>query len=133
MMADAPGRRVDRRLFLRWTLFSGSAALLAACSPAAAPSPTAAPAKPAAPAATSAPAPAAAPAAPPAAASPAAEAAKPAAAAAASPAAAAKPAAGSGRWGMSTNQEAAWKQIEDAANKEGTLTYYSLGSLPQNK
>ena len=34
---------------------------------------------------------------------------------------------------MTADQEAAWQQIEAAAKKEGTLTYYSLGSVPQNK
>ena len=26
-----------------------------------------------------------------------------------------------------------WKQVEDVANKEGTFTLYSLGSIPQNQ
>ena len=34
---------------------------------------------------------------------------------------------------MTQDQEAAWQQVEAAAKKEGTLTYYSLGSVPQNK
>ena len=34
---------------------------------------------------------------------------------------------------MTTDQEAAWTQIESAAKKEGTLTYYAVGSIPQNK
>jgi iron(III) transport system substrate-binding protein len=34
---------------------------------------------------------------------------------------------------MTAEQEAAWKQVEDAARKEGSLVYYSLGSVPQNR
>ncbi len=34
------------------------------------------------------------------------------------------------RWGMSAADAAAWKAIEDAAAKEGKVTYYSLGTVP---
>lgn len=34
---------------------------------------------------------------------------------------------------MTPEKEAAWKTIEEAAKKEGTVVYYSLGSVPQNK
>jgi iron(III) transport system substrate-binding protein len=34
---------------------------------------------------------------------------------------------------MTPDQEAAWKQVEDAARKEGKFTYYGLGSIPQNQ
>ena len=34
---------------------------------------------------------------------------------------------------MTADQEAVWKQVEDVANKEGTFTLYSLGSIPQNQ
>lgn len=54
------------------------------------------------------------------------------AAATAAAATAAAPAAPA-RWGMTAAQAAAWKQIEDAAKKEGRLTYYSVGSVPANK
>jgi ABC-type Fe3+ transport system substrate-binding protein len=46
----------------------------------------------------------------------------------AKPAAAAAPA----RWGMNAEQAAAWQQIEDAARKEGKITYYAVGNIPQN-
>jgi ABC-type Fe3+ transport system substrate-binding protein len=46
--------------------------------------------------------------------------------------AAAKPATVATRWGMTPEQEAAWKQVEDAARKEGKITYYAVGSIPQN-
>jgi iron(III) transport system substrate-binding protein len=103
-MLDVSTRTANRRWLLRWSLVSGSAALLAACAP------TAAPAQP-----TGAPAPAAAPTAAPTTA--------PATPASTAPA----------RWGMTADQEAAWKQVEDAANKEGAFTLYSLGSIPQNQ
>jgi iron(III) transport system substrate-binding protein len=56
------------------------------------------------------------------------------AAPAASPssAAAGKPSA-SPRWGMTADQEAAWEQIEAAAKKEGALTYYVGGNIPQDQ
>ena len=41
--------------------------------------------------------------------------------------------AAAARWGMTAAQDAAWKQIEDAAKKEGRFTYYSVGSVPANK
>ena len=34
------------------------------------------------------------------------------------------------KWGMSAADAAAWKTIEDAAVKEGKVTYYSLGTVP---
>jgi iron(III) transport system substrate-binding protein len=37
------------------------------------------------------------------------------------------------RWSMTDAEEAAFKEIEAAANKEGTLTYYSLGTIPANQ
>jgi iron(III) transport system substrate-binding protein len=49
------------------------------------------------------------------------------------------PSAGAGkpsrepRWGMTPDQESAWEQVEAAADKEGTLTYYGQGVItPQN-
>lgn len=43
---------------------------------------------------------------------------------------AATAATGATRWGMTAAQAAAWKAIEDAARKEGRVTYYSVGSVP---
>jgi iron(III) transport system substrate-binding protein len=43
---------------------------------------------------------------------------------------AATPSAAAARWGMTAAQETAWKQIEEAAKKEGRVTYYSVGSVP---
>ncbi|HZP95081.1 MAG TPA: substrate-binding domain-containing protein [Candidatus Limnocylindria bacterium] len=48
-------------------------------------------------------------------------------------AAAASPSAGKTRWGMTAAEEAAFQQIEAAARKEGTLTYYSLGTIPASQ
>ena len=52
--------------------------------------------------------------------------------ASATPTAAASAAASAAatRWGMTAAQDAAWKVIEDAAKKEGKVTYYSLGTVP---
>ncbi|MBV9121683.1 MAG: extracellular solute-binding protein [Chloroflexi bacterium] len=36
---------------------------------------------------------------------------------------------GSPRWGMTPEQESAWQQIEAAANKEGSVTYYAQGII----
>src|SRR5712692_7436287 len=109
-ISDLVGRSVTRRTALAW-IVSSTSGLLAACAttaptaaPTAVPKPTDPP-KPAAPAPTSAPAATAAP------------------ASAAAPAAA-KPAAAATRWGMTPEQDAAWKQVEDAARKEGQITYY---------
>jgi iron(III) transport system substrate-binding protein len=96
---------VTRRAAIGWMLAAGATGLLAACAPATpAPAPTAVAAPATAkPTATSA------------------------------PAQAATPAAAAARWGMNPAQAAAWQTIEDAARKEGTLTYYSLGSVPENR
>src|SRR5438105_1145489 len=52
---------------------------------------------------------------------------------AASTAPAAKPSAagsaGGARWGMTAEQDAAWKGIEDAAKKEGTITFYGSATI----
>jgi iron(III) transport system substrate-binding protein len=37
------------------------------------------------------------------------------------------------RWGMTTQQASAWQKVEELANKEGAVTYYSVGSIPQNR
>ena len=34
---------------------------------------------------------------------------------------------------MTADQETAWKQIEAAAKQEGSVTYYSVGTIPQGK
>jgi ABC-type Fe3+ transport system substrate-binding protein len=34
---------------------------------------------------------------------------------------------------MTPDQDAAWKQVEEAARKEGKIIYYAVGSIPQNK
>jgi iron(III) transport system substrate-binding protein len=119
--------RVSRRTLLGM-LAVGATGLLAACAPAST-APAAAPAPP-----TSAPAATAAkpPASPAAAGSPAASpAAAPSAVASVSPVVATKPAAGSGRWGMTAEQEAAWAQVEAAGNKEGEFTYYGTGNVAE--
>src|SRR5581483_7680155 len=41
--------------------------------------------------------------------------------------------ASSPRWGMTAEQEAAWEQVEAAAKKEGALTYYVGGNIPQDQ
>lgn len=59
--------------------------------------------------------------------------------ASAPPAATKPPAAGQAsgasapRWGMTAQQETEWQQVEAAGRKEGKLTYYSLGSIPESK
>jgi iron(III) transport system substrate-binding protein len=47
--------------------------------------------------------------------------------------ASASAAATTGRWGMTAEEEAAWKDIEAKADTEGTVTYYSVGSVPADK
>jgi iron(III) transport system substrate-binding protein len=37
------------------------------------------------------------------------------------------------RWGMTAEEEAAWEQVEAAADQEGEFTYYSVGSVPADK
>jgi iron(III) transport system substrate-binding protein len=53
--------------------------------------------------------------------------------AAPSTAASASAVASTGRWGMTAEAEAAWKDIEAKADQEGTVTYYSVGSVPADK
>ncbi|HZP95521.1 MAG TPA: ABC transporter substrate-binding protein [Candidatus Limnocylindria bacterium] len=54
--------------------------------------------------------------------------------ASATPSSAATASAGAApRWGMTAAQDAAWRDVEAAAKKEGKVTYYSLGSVPANK
>jgi ABC-type thiamine transport system substrate-binding protein len=43
------------------------------------------------------------------------------------------PSAGPLRWGMTAAQAAAFAEIEANANKEGKMTYYSLGTIPANQ
>jgi iron(III) transport system substrate-binding protein len=42
---------------------------------------------------------------------------------------AAAKAGGAPRWGMTAEQESAWQQVEAAADKEGSVTYYAQGTI----